>query len=53
MPNPLDRPRSVFMLQIKGEYGLCSFFENEIENFILYAWFLKTLTLFNSDTCRP
>lgn len=53
MPNPLDRPRSVFMLEIKGEYGLCSNFENEIENFIVVCMFLKDVNLLNSDTCRP
>lgn len=50
MPNPLDRPRSVFMLEIRGAHGLCSNFENEIENeienVILGCKFFKGVDLF-------
>lgn len=45
MPNPLDRPRAVLMLEIKGEHGICSTFENKIENIILVCMFSKGVNI--------
>ncbi|KAG7028765.1 hypothetical protein SDJN02_09946 [Cucurbita argyrosperma subsp. argyrosperma] len=53
MPNPLDRPRSVFMLEIKGAYGLCSNFDNNIASFIGGSYAADASKTLNGELAVP